>query len=97
MRDDTSFALRDAVALATLFLPLITVPLYLVVLFVLKRHERTEKGISRWQAGVHFMLEKLDYYYTSGLRNVGAVYDWHYLYSDHQSIDARLARATQAS
>ena len=84
-------------ALATLFFPLITVPLYLVVLFVLKRHERTEQGISKvasrraLHVGENWVITTPLAYLTLVLSMIGI-----YLYSDHQSIDARLARATQA-
>ena len=84
-------------ALGTLFFPLITLPLYLVVQFVLKRHERTAHSVNspagrggpraapRWRIATPVV------YATVVLSVIGL-----YLYSDYQSVDARLARATQA-
>jgi len=84
-------------ALATLFFPFITLPLYLVVQFVRKRHELTAgainaapgrgvpRAVPRWRIATPLV------YATVVLAVIGL-----YLYSDHQSVDAHLARATQA-
>lgn len=83
-------------ALGALFFPLITIPLYLVVLFVRKRHglNATNKDGSRRlrrAAASSWLITTPLAYATLVLTLIGL-----YLYSDHQSIDARLARATQA-
>lgn len=84
-------------ALLTLFFPLITLPLYLAVQFVRKRHERAAHAVNaapgrgvpraapRWRTATPLV------YATVVLSVIGL-----YLYSDHQSVDAQLARATQA-
>jgi hypothetical protein len=81
-------------ALGTLFLPLITLPLYLVVQLVRKRNERAVnaapgRGVPR--AALRWRIATPVIYATVVLSVIGL-----YLYSDYQSVDARLARATQA-
>ena len=68
-------------AVGTLFLPLIVVPLYLAVILLSRRPVRAPRG--RW-------LLPLGY----GVIVVAAVVSYFYL--DSQSVDAHLARATQA-
>lgn len=84
-------------ALGTLFFPLITLPLYLVVQFVRKRNERTAhavnategRGVTR--AAPRWRITTPLVYATVVLSVIGL-----YLYSDQESVDARLARAIQA-
>jgi len=70
-----------AIAIATLFLPLIAFPLYLVVLIWRKKSEPPR----RWR----YTLPLL--YATIALSAIGAFY-----YFDGRTVDAHLARATQA-
>jgi tetratricopeptide (TPR) repeat protein len=83
-------------ALATLFFPLITVPLYLVVQLVRKRHEITPHTLNNTSTRVQraapsWLVTTPLAYATVVLSLIGV-----YLYTDHQSIDAHLARAAQA-
>ena len=84
-------------ALGTLFFPLITLPLYLVAQLVRKRNERAadavnpapDRGVPR--AAFRWRVATPVVYATVVLSVIGL-----YLYSDYQSVDAHLARATQA-
>ena len=78
-------------ALATLFFPLITLPLYLVVHFVRKRHSNTAASSSAHRAAPSWLVTTPFAYATVVLTVIGV-----YLYVDHQSVDAHLARAAQA-
>ena len=83
-------------ALGTLFFPLITLPLYLIAQLIRRRTEQTyyrskaRKTFSsstapRWQVAIPLA------YAAVILSAIGF-----YLYWDHQSVDAHLARAAQA-
>ena len=84
-------------ALGTLFFPFITLPLYLVVQLVRQRRERAadavnaapDRGVHR--AALRWRVATPVVYATVVLSVIGL-----YLYSDYQSVDAHLARATQA-
>ena len=80
-------------ALATLFFPLITLPLYFAVQLVLKRHHNLNKVVSSrvHRAAPSWLVTTPLAYATVVLTLIGV-----YLYADHQSVDAHLARATQA-
>jgi len=68
-------------AFGTLFLPLIIFPLYLAILLLWRRPTRARK----WKFGLPIL------YLLAVLTVVGT-----YLYRDYHSVDAHLARATQA-
>jgi hypothetical protein len=70
-----------ACALGTLFLPLVVLPVYLSVILIWRRHARSR----RWR----FLLPLI---YAVVL--IGSIAS--YFYFDSQTVDARLARATQA-
>lgn len=84
-------------ALGTLFFPLITLPLYLILRFIRKRRERavltgsaagqtiTSSTQPRWRIAIPLT------YAVVVLSLIGF-----YLYLDHQSVDAHLARASRA-
>ena len=78
-------------ALATLFFPLITLPLYLVVYFVRKRHSNKVASSGSHRAAPSWLVTTPLAYATVVLTLIGV-----YLYVDHQSVDAHLARAAQA-
>jgi len=70
-----------ALAIGTLFLPLIVFPMYLVLLMY-----RPKIGLpKRWRYSLPLLYAAL------ALSAIGA-----YFYFDHRSVDAHLARATQA-
>ncbi|HET6861469.1 MAG TPA: hypothetical protein VFH91_00435 [Pyrinomonadaceae bacterium] len=65
----------------TLFLPLIVFPLYLAILLIWRRPARTRK----WRVSLPFI-------YSLVVLSVVGIY----FYRDYRSVDAHLARATQA-
>ena len=92
-RHQFSIYVAVASALGTLFFPLVTLPLYLVARFIRQRNlqrPKTGKTISSSAASHGRVAIPLVY--------AGIVFSLiaFYLYSDHQSVDAHLARATQA-
>ena len=78
-------------ALATLFFPLITLPLYLAVHFVRKRHSNKIASSRAHRAAPSWLVTTPFAYATVVLTLIGV-----YLYVDRQSVDAHLARAAQA-
>ena len=79
-------------ALATLFFPLITLPLYLVVQPVQKRHSLKKNASSRVRRAPPSWLVTTPLAYATVVLTLIGVY----LYTDYQSVDAHLARAVQA-
>ncbi len=83
-------------ALGTLFFPLITLPIYLIARFIRQRSEQPHDGAGsrntfssspapRWRIAIPLA-------YTAVVLSLIGFY----LYWDHQSVDAHLARAAQA-
>lgn len=83
-------------ALGTLFFPLITLPLYLIARFIRQRAEPSQDGperrktlsaspAPRWRVAIPLAYAAIVFSLIG-----------FYLYRDHQSVDAHLARAAQA-